>query len=241
MNKSAAFLFVAFLAGSAAAADLSPRLVSIGMASFGNGVKLPAYAVRYVDPLAEAPTLVDSHPKCQGEACRFSFKVPEVLASSLKAVKMSGLSWVIAPRDAVIERAALGANGSAVLALRSPSASLSTHNTSACVGCAYSAGKPYFDNAARLNREMFPDDKDTGAPKGLKSVRKDYTTAFYMYPAEGGKTTHGVAKFHDGTRDTGDVNFHKVEVTVDPPHTKLASAMLNFYYSQNRSQTSELQ
>ena len=238
MRKNAMLLVCLGLV-SAAAFAAAPRLTPIGVATFGNGVQLPAYSVRIVDPVALELTEIESHPKCNAENCSFQYAVPKAFASSLKAVKLSGLSWVIVPRDAVLERAAVGANGSAVLKMRSPAAAVSVYNTSACVGCAYSAGKPYFDNAAKLNREMFPDDKDSGRPAGLKSVRKDYTTSFYMYPAKDGKTTHGVAKFHDGTRDTGDVNFHRIEVTVDAPHTKLASAMLNFYYSLNRSQTSE--
>ena len=94
-----------------------------------------------------------------------------------------------------------------------------------------SAASPYFDNAKRQCQEDFPGIA-VSPHKGLKSVRKDHTTAFYSYPANG-KTTHGVAKFHDDSQ-YNDTNFNQLEVTVNQKNTKLATTILNFYYFQNK-------
>ena len=191
--------------------------------------------------------------------CSFRFPIPAEFASSLKAVKLLGISWVLVPRDAVLEDASIGANGGAFLSMKNASVRISAYNPALTALSVLSNGSVFFDNARKRYREAYPDEaKEMTIPKGLQSVRKDKTTVFYSLPKEGNLTTHGVAKFHDkqeesgyvsfhllGVRNgiakfrdrigTGDMNFHKLEVTTDASHTKLASTILNFYYSQNRS------
>ncbi len=177
--------------------------------------------------------MTTSEGSCHQNACSFQFTVPAEQAPSLKLLKLDGISWILAPKDAIISRAQVGANGSAVLALKSTRANLSAYDSSACVGCALSAAAPYFDNAKRELEETFPGVDGDRPKKGLKSIRKDRTTAFYSYPANS-RTTHGVAKFLDGKNPYDDVNFNKLEVTVDQKNTKLATTILNFYYYQNK-------
>ncbi len=227
MKKTFAFLLGISTFSCAFADSVTP----IGTATFKNGVQIPAYAVNYQNPMEDGMTT--SEGSCRQNACSFQFTVPAEQAPSLKLLKLDGISWVLAPKDAIISRAAVGANGSAVLVLKSTKANLSAYDSSACVGCALSAAAPYFDNAKRELEETFPGVDGDRPKKGLKSVRKDRTTAFYSYPANG-RTTHGVAKLLDGKNPYDDVNFNKLEVTVDQKNKKLATTILNFYYFQNK-------
>ncbi len=227
MKKTFAFL----LGISAFSCALADSVTPIGRASFKNGVQIPVYAVNYQNPMEDGMTT--SEGSCRQNACSFQFTVPAEQAASLKLLKLDNLSWILVPKDATITRAQIGANGSAVLAAKSTKATITAYDSSACVGCALSAAAPYFDNARRELEETFPGMDGDRPKKGLKSVRKDRTTAFYSYPANG-RTTHGVAKLLDGKNPYDDVNFNQLEVTVDQKNTKLATTILNFYYFQNK-------
>lgn len=210
---------------------LADSLTPAGTAIFKNGVRIPAYTVNYqIDG-----GMTTSEESCYGNACNFQFTIPNEQAASLKLLKLYYLSWVLVPKEAKITRAEVGANGSAVLEIKSGRADIVEYDSSACVGCAYWSAFPYFDNARKLAKESFPNTESSNPRKGLKSVRKDYTTAFYSYPSNS-KMTHGVAKFFDGSKNE-DVGFNNLEVTVDKRNTRLATTILNFYYHQNRSQT----
>ncbi len=222
--------FALLLGISAFSYAFADSVTSIGTATFKNNVRIPAYAIRYQNPLADG--MATSEGSCHHNACSFQFSIPAEQANTLKLLKLDGISWVLIPKDATITRAQVGADGSAVLAAKSPKAAISAYDSSACVGCALSAASPYFNNAKKQMQETFPGLDSSQPKKGLKSIRKDHTTAFYSYPANG-KTTHGVAKFHDGSQHN-DVNFNQLEVTIDQSHTKLATTILNFYYFQNK-------
>ena len=226
MKKTLAFL----LGISAFSYALADPVTPIGTATFKNGIRIPAYAIRYQDPMADGMTT--SEGSCHHNACSFQFTIPAEQAYALKLLKLDNLSWILVPKDATITRAQVGADGSTVLAAKSTKAAISAYDSSACVGCALSAASPYFDNASQEMEETFPGLEKHQPKKGLKSVRKDHTTAFYSYPANG-KTTHGVAKFHDESQ-YNDVNFRQLEVTVDAQNKKLATTILNFYYFQNK-------
>ena len=227
MKKTLALL-LGLTAFSYAMAD---AVKPVGTAMFKNSVRIPAYAAVYQDPMEGKTTTGDV--SCNDHTCDFAFSIPAEQAASLKLVKLGHLSWILAPKDATVSRAEVGANGSAVLTLKSPKAVISVYDSAACVGCAYLQASPYFDNAKRLATENFPDLDQTPPKKGLQSVRKDHTTAFYSYPTNG-KTTHGLAKFFDGSTGNEDVTFNQMEITVDAKHKKLATTILNFYYHQNR-------
>lgn len=225
-NISILLLGLVSLCSLANADSLTPA----GTATFKNGVRIPAYTVNYqVDG-----GIITSEDSCRNNRCNFQFAIPAEQATSLKLLKLYYLPWVLVPKEAKITRSAVGGNGSAVLEVKGPRAKIVEYDSSACVGCAYSLASQYFDNARRLERETFPDTSVTPLKTGLKSVRKDYTTAFYSYPSNG-RITHGVAKFFDGSKGE-DVGFNQMEVTVDGRNTKLATTILNFYYHQNKSQ-----
>lgn len=226
MKKTFALLLGLAVCSLASADTVTP----IGTATFKNGIRIPAYAINYQDPMADGTAT--SEGSCQKNNCSFQFTVPAEQAPTLKLLKLDGISWILAPKEASITRAEVGVNGSAALTIKSGRATITAYDSSACVGCALSAASPYFDNARKEMQETFPDLESTRPKKGLKSVRKDKTTAFYSYPANG-KITHGVAKFHDGNQND-DVNFNQLEVTVDHQNTKLATTILNFYYHQNK-------
>lgn len=226
MKKTFTLLLGLAVCSLASADPVTP----IGTATFKNGIRIPAYAINYQDPIADGTTT--SEGSCQKNSCSFQFTVPAEQAPTLKLLKLDGISWILAPKEASITRADVGANGSAALTVKSGRATITAYDSSACVGCAYLSASPYFNNAKKLSEEIFPDLDTTPPKKGLKSVRKNKTTAFYSYPANG-KITHGVAKFHDGNQND-DVNFNQLEVTVDQQNTKLATTILNFYYHQNK-------
>lgn len=228
MKKTFALLLGLAVCSIASADSLTP----VGTATFKNGIRIPAYAINYQDPMAMEYGKTTHDGSCQQNACSFQFTVPAEQAASLKLLKLGNIAWVLAPKEAVVTRAEVGVNGSAALTIQSGRATITAYDSSACVGCALSAASPYFDDAKKEMQETFPGLESARPKKGLKSLRKDKTTAFYSYPANG-KTTHGVAKFHDGSQND-DVNFNQLEVTVDNQHKKLATTILNFYYHQNR-------
>lgn len=65
--------------------------------------------------------------------------------------------WLLVPKSFEIKRAAVGVNGSWVIAMQHPDSSknqrLLATSTGSCVGCAYSAGAPFFAEFAKQARE----------------------------------------------------------------------------------------
>ena len=205
---------------SANSIAIADSLTPAGTATFKNGIRIPAYTVSYYDA-------VNGMTISQGQCpCSYRFSVPVEQASSLKVISMDGFPDVLVPKDATVEGQIAG-NGSASMLITSSQVTIKCYKSYS--SSAIWDASHYFSNARKmLERDGMESDLDS--PQGLRSLRKDHTTAFYSYPANG-KTVHGVATF---LTDTEDMTFVKEEVTVDDRYKKLATTILNFYYNQTK-------
>lgn len=198
------------------------RWQDIGSAHLDNGITLPAYAISVSNPM-EAGLLQDNQ-SCTPKSCDLDIKLTPAQSKELVALRISGIGWVLAPKQWRDTEAAVGVNGSQSLLLQSPNGreTISYYNSGACVGCAYSAASPFFPRALKLAQEN--DFMYSNPNPQVKIEHSEASKALFSYTLPQQYPTHGVAWFEDSA--STDTNYQNLRVTLSPEHQALAGVIL---------------
>ena len=203
------------------------KIIPIGQASFNQNIVIPVFGVSIENPMDDG--LLSDFQRCTVKSCAFKMTIPSEYVQQLVLYQVSGAGMFLAPKTWNTIEADMGANGSSRVLMLSPDGkqSLSTYNTSACVGCSLSAASLYFPEARKqaLANE-FTAYSNANVPVNKVPLDK-YTVAFsYQLPKH--YPTDGIAKFYGMQQDI--VNFNQMTVSINPKNKKLATTLLNFYH-----------
>ena len=206
----------------------APQVTPARMSLAGKQVR--AFHTRFADVLSEQEDAFVS-----GRATPFTSKIKPEHLSQLdfyglpEAVFLGASDSVVAvPKGWRLVDGRIGANGSAVVVFQAPSGPgyLSFSQTSACLGCAYSAAAPFFPEALRQCREDYGNDEICAAGESLpvQQVKLKPHVVGYRLEGRNGNRMDGVA-FFNARIDAP--KFWRADICLPAGQQHLANPVLN--------------
>ena len=202
-----------------------PIVTAAGEIELRGGIKVPVFSLAMDSGRVEGKEIFQPRVK------RLDIDIKPEIAGRLYAYAYpTGI--ILVPKNWQAWSAAVGADGSMVL-LFAPDASgqnyLLYSSTGACIGCAFSVGSLYFDEAKKLATES--EFTTYRRPSTLRMVRLSEFEKAYNFSSQNGNPVDGLAYFNPGD----DFPFFDAQVSLDKGDHDLTTVILNqFRVATNR-------